>query len=69
MSQLFLSGVQIIGAPVSDKTERLHFHFSLSHIGERNGNPLQCSCLEDPKDGEAWWAAVYGVTQSWTGLK
>ena len=45
-------------------TERLHFHFSLSCIGERNGNPLQCSCLESPRDGGAWWAAVYGVTES-----
>ena len=44
-------------------TERLHFHFSLSRIGEGNGNPLQCSCLENPRDGEAWWAAVYGVAQ------
>ena len=50
-------------------TERLHFHFSLSCIGEGNGNPLQCSCLEDPKVGGAWWAAVYGVAQSRTGLK
>ena len=50
-------------------TERLHFHFSLSYIGEGNGNPLQCSCLEDPRDGGAWWAAIYGVTQSRTRLK
>ena len=50
-------------------TERLHFHFSLSHIGEENGNPLQCSCLENPRDRGAWWAAVYGVTQSRTRLK
>jgi len=50
-------------------TERLHFHFSLSCIGEGNGNPLQCSCLENPRDGEAWWAAVYGVAQSWARLK
>ena len=49
--------------------ERLHFHFLLSCIGEGNGNPLQCSCLENPRDGEAWWAALYGVTQSWTRLK
>ena len=49
-------------------TEGLHFHFSLSCIGEGNGNPLQCSCLENPRDGGAWWAAVYGVTQSWTRL-
>ena len=46
-----------------DTTERLHFHFSLSRIGEGNGNPLQCSCLENPRDGGAWWAAVYGVAQ------
>ena len=52
-----------------DTTERLHFHFSLSCIGEGNGNPLQCSCLENPRDGEAWWAAVYRVTQSRTRLK
>ena len=52
-----------------DTTERLHFHFSLSHIGEGNGNPLRCSCLESPRHGEAWWAAVYGVSQSWTQLK
>ena len=51
-----------------DTTERLHFHFSLSCIGEGNGNPLQCSCLENPRDGGAWWAAVYGVAQSWTRL-
>ena len=50
-------------------TERLHFHFSLSCTGEGNGNPLQCSCLETPRDGEAWWAAVYGVAQSRTRLK
>ena len=53
----------------SDKTERLHFHFSLSCIGEGNGNPLQCFCLENPRDGGAWWAAVYGVAQSRTRLK
>ena len=47
--------------------ERLHFHFSLSRIEEGNGNPLQCSCLENPRDGGAWWAAVYG-SQSWTRL-
>ena len=52
-----------------DTTERLHFHFSLSCIGEENGNPLQCACLENPRDGGAWWAAVYGVAQSWTRLK
>ena len=49
--------------------ERLHFHFSLSCIGEGNGNPLQCTCLENPRDGGAWWAAVYGVAQSQTQLK
>ena len=53
----------------TDTTERLHFHFSLSCIGEGNGNPLQCSCLENPRDGGSWWAAVYGVTQSRTQLK
>ena len=53
----------------SDTTERLPFHFSLSCIGEGNGNPLQCSCLENPRDGGAWWAAVYGVAQSRTWLK
>ena len=50
-------------------TEPLHFHFSLPCIGEGNGNPLQCSCLENPRDRGAWWAAVYGVAQSWTRLK
>ena len=53
----------------SEMTEWLHFHFSLSRIGEGNGNPLQCSCLENPRDGGAWWAAVYGVAQSRTRLK
>ena len=53
----------------SDTTERLHFHFSLACIGEENGNPLQCSCLENLRDGGAWWAAVYGVAQSRTWLK
>ena len=53
----------------SDTTERLHFHFSLSCIGEGNGNPLQCSCLENPRDGGAWWAAIYGVAQNRTRLK
>ena len=52
-----------------DTTERLHFHFSLSCIGEGNGNPLQRSCLENPRDWGAWWAAVYGVAQSRTRLK
>ena len=53
----------------SDTTEQLHFHFSLSCIGEGNGNPHQCSCLENPRDGGAWWAALYGVAQSRTRLK
>ena len=53
----------------SDTTERLHFHFSFSCIGEGNGNPLPCSCLENPRKGGAWWAAIYGVTQSRTQLK
>ena len=53
----------------SDTTEWPHFHFSLSCIGEGNGNPLQCPCLENPRDRGAWWAAVYGVTQSWTWLR
>ena len=53
----------------SDTTERLHFHFSLSCIGEGNGNPLQCSCLENPRDGGDWWASVNGVAQSRTWLK
>ena len=53
----------------SDRTERLHFHFSLSCIGEGNGNPLQCSCLENPRDGVAWWAAVHWIAQSRTRLK
>ena len=57
------------GREESDTTERLPFHFSLSCIGEGNGNPLQCSCLENPRDGGAWWAAVYGAAQSWTRLK
>ena len=48
----------------SDTTEQLHFHFSPSCIGEGNGNPLQCSCLENPRDRGPWWAAVYGVAQS-----
>ena len=54
---------------VTKSQTRLHFHFSLSCIGEGNGNPLHCSCLENPRDGGAWWAAVYGVTQSRTRLK
>ena len=61
--------LQSMGSLRVGTTERLHFHFSLSCIGEGNGNPLQCSCLENPMDGGAWWAAVYGVAQSWTQLK
>ena len=57
------------GCEESDTTERLPFHFSLSCIGEGNGNPLQCSCLENPRDSGAWWAAIYGVAQSRTWLK
>ena len=57
------------GHEESDTAERLHFHFSLSCIGEGNGNPLQCSCPENPRDRGAWWTTVYGVTQSWTRLK
>ena len=62
-------GLQSMGSLESNMTERLPSHFSLSCIGEGNGNPLQCSCLENPRDGEAWWAAVSGVTQSRTRLK
>ena len=58
-----------MGLLESDMTERLHFHFSLSCIGEGNGNPLLCSCLENPRDQGAWWVAVYGVAQSRTRLK
>ena len=57
------------GREESDTTEQLHFHFTLSCIGEGNGNPLQCSSLENPRDGGAWLAAVYGVAQSRTRLK
>ena len=64
-----LVGYSPWGRHKSVATERLHFHFSLSHNGEGNGNPLQCSCLENPRDGRAWWAAVYEVAQSWTRLK
>ena len=52
-----------------DETKLLHFHFSLSRNGEGNHNPFQCSCLENPRDSRAWWAAVYGVAWSWTQLK
>ena len=61
-----LVGCSPWGLEESDMTERLHFHFSLSCIGGGNGNPLQCSCLENPRDGGSWWAAIYGVAQSWT---
>ena len=61
--------LQSMGSLESDTTERLHFYFSLSCTGEGNGNPLQCSCLENPRDGEAWWAAISGVAQSRTRLK
>src|SRR5574337_510509 len=64
-----LVGCSPWGREESDTTERLHFHFSLSCTGEGNGNTLQCSCLENPRDGRAWWTAVYGVTQSRTKLK
>ena len=64
-----LVGYSPWGRQESVATERLHFHFSLSRNGEGNGNPLQCPCLENPRDGKAWWAAVYGVVQSRTRLK
>ena len=64
-----LVGCSPWGHEESDTTERLHLHFSLSCIGEGNGNPLQCSCLENPRDGGSWWAAVSGVAQSRTRLK
>ena len=64
-----LVGCSPWGLEESDTTERLHFHFSRSCTGEGNGNPGQCSCLENPRDSGAWWAAVYGVAQSRTLLK
>ena len=67
--QRSLVGCCLWGHTELDTTERLHFHFSFSCIKEGNGNPLQCSCLENPRDEGAWWAAVYGVTQSQTRLK
>ena len=67
--QRSLEGCSPGGRWGSDTTERLHFNFSLSCIGEGNGNPLQCSCLENPRDGGAWWAAISGVAQSRTRLK
>ena len=67
--QRSLVGCSPWGCYESGTTERLHFHFSLSCIGEGNGNPLQCSCLENPRDGGDWRAAIYGVAQSRTQLK
>ena len=64
-----LVGCSPWGPNESDETERLYFHFSLSCIGEGHGNPLQCPCLENPRDGGAWWTAVCGVAQSRTRLK
>ena len=64
-----LVGCSPWGLEESDTTERLHFRFLLSCIGEGNGNPLQCSCLENPRDRGAWWAAISGVAQSRTRLK
>ena len=64
-----LVGFSPWGCKESDMTEQLHFYFSLSCTGEGNGNPLQCSCLENPRDGRAWWAAISGVAQSRTRLK
>ena len=64
-----LEGCGPWGRGGSDTTKWLHVHFSLSCIGEGIGNPLQCSCLENPRDGGAWWAAVYGVARSRTQLK
>ena len=66
--QRSLVGYNLWGREELDTSERLHFHFSLSCIGEGNGNPLQCSCLENPRDGGAWWAAICGVAQSRTWL-
>ena len=67
--QRSLVGCSPWGHQESDTTEPLHFHFSLSCIEGGNGSPLQCSCLENPRDGRGWWAAVYGVAQSQTRLK
>ena len=67
--QRSLVGYSPWGREESDTTEQIHFHFLLSCIGEGNGNPFQCSCLENPRDRGAWWAAVYGVAQSQTRLK
>ena len=67
--QRSLEGCSPWGRWGSDTNRWLHFHFSLSCIGEGNGNPFQCSCLDNPRDGGAWWAAIYGVAQSRTRLK
>ena len=64
-----LEGCSPWGRKESDMTEQLHFHFSFACTGEGNGNPLQCSCLENPRDGAAGWAALYGIAQSRTRLK
>src|SRR5574341_56192 len=64
-----LVGFNPWGREESGTTERLYFHFSLACIEEGNGNPLHCSCLENPRDRGAWWATFYGVTQSRTRLK
>ena len=64
----YIQNSRLWGRTESDTTERIDFHFSLSCFGEGNGDPLQCSCLENPRDGGAWWAAVYGVAQSRTRL-
>ena len=62
-------GLQSMGLLGVSTTEQFHFHFSLSCIAEGNGNPLQCPCLENPRDGGAWWAAIYGVAHSGTWLR
>ena len=64
-----LVGCSPWGCEESDTTEQFHFHFSISCTGEGNGDPLHCSCLENPRDGGAWWAAIYEVAKSWTRLK
>ena len=69
MKNLFNINSVLFGCWGSDTTKRLHFPFSLPCTGEGNGNPLQCSCLENPRDGGAWWAAIYGVAQNRTRLK
>ena len=67
--QKSLVGYSSHGVTELDTAEWLHFHFSVSGIGGGNGSPLQCSSIENPRDGGAWWAAIYGFTQSWTRLK